>query len=611
MPTKIGNTNIGKVFLGNNTVESAFLGNTLVYRNWVWADYYYQYIYNSLVPSVIDDKNVRNKAKVNTIYGNTVVENQLIDAIYKNATFSTSSTDYQIARLGFINTINTHRYLFSFKCTKSSNASIRLRFPYISSVLSSGNNILLFVPDQSVLTEIDFQILSRDGNNATATLNNIQLIDLTKMFPFDTPTTLNDKRVQKILNSDYIAYNTGTLKNVDVSEISSEPYNIWDEEWEQGYYNPDNGSQVSNENRIRSKNFIQVLGNVAYTIEITNDTSNYCTVIYFDKSYNIIGNYTSQNSSSFTTPTNCSFIKFYTSGTYYGGTYNNNICFHRTGTRTGYAPHTQPQTIYFTYQGNGVGTAHDTLEITSSEYVFTKNMGIVLASSLTWVDYGGRIVSSTLNDVISGISSENVMPNLLFNKYKTSIFNDNVDKTITQQNNKWINVRDSSLTASSFTSSLTNNDYIEYQLATPQVINIPKKHLGYVDLGSLEWLYRSVQNQERFYAVLPNGKLVADNVVGNIYCINYKTSTWNDIRDRVSNNLIAISSVGGVCNVFAYNTSYTDATTFKTAMNGIYIFYETNNETTDMPNIIDIQSGGTLTTDSDVLPNITFGMKAR
>ena len=43
-----------------------------------WLPYSYTYIYHSLVPTTIDSKNVRNKAKFTKIYGNSEVVNQLV-----------------------------------------------------------------------------------------------------------------------------------------------------------------------------------------------------------------------------------------------------------------------------------------------------------------------------------------------------------------------------------------------------------------------------------------------------------------------------------------------------------------------------------------------------
>lgn len=485
--------------------------------------YSYEYLYYGLVPTTINGKQVRNKAKVSKLYGNSVVENQLVNrdtTTFTNngitSTFDkqtgiytlsgqTTTTYFQITpSIGF-SVVSGHRYLMIMNIlTNPNNVSLRFcdindgnfRTPAITKGLST--NIVV----RSGATET--HTLGFEGNTFTSGTDMsgitfiLEIIDLTQAYPFDTPTTLTDNRVQEILNRGYIPYNLGEIKDTDIGEISSEDSN------------------------------------------------------------------------------------------------NNPL-----------------STITFKYQGSGVGTAHDTYELTKTAHVFTKNISRVLASSLTWVDYSGRIVSSTLNDVIASILSENVMPNLLFNKYTTSIFNDNVDKTITQQDNKWINVRDSSLTASSFISSLTNNDYIEYKLATPQVITIPRKHLGVVDLGSLTWHYDSESGHETMFSEVVNNiaKPSSSDVMANIYTNKYLSANWSNLYSHNGKNIIAIQGNGRI-RVYADDMG-TNASDFKTSLSGVYLWYETEDEVADITDTFDIQSGGTINTDSNVLPNADFLMKCK
>lgn len=50
-----------------------------------------------------------------------------------------------------------------------------------------------------------------DLTNDSYQCSNVMLFDLTQMFPFNTPTTLDDVRVQWLLSRGYIAYNNGSL----------------------------------------------------------------------------------------------------------------------------------------------------------------------------------------------------------------------------------------------------------------------------------------------------------------------------------------------------------------------------------------------------------------
>lgn len=120
---------------------------------------------------------------------------------------------------------------------------------------------------------------------------------------------------------------------------------------------------------------IKVIAGRAYTLEKTGTNAGTCYVVWYDKNGLFISSSVADNNVSNTAPNNAYWgvivLRAPTDGA--TATYSN-VCFHLTGSRTGYAPHTQPYTLQFKYQGSGVGTSHDTLEITDTEYVFTKNI---------------------------------------------------------------------------------------------------------------------------------------------------------------------------------------------------------------------------------------------
>ena len=105
--------------------------------------------------------------------------------------------------------------------------------------------------------------------------------------------------------------------------------------------------------------------------------------------------------------------------------------------------------------------------------------------------------------------------------------------------------------------------------------------VGRVDLGSLNWKYDTITGHERF-RTLDNStsyiKPVQTNnslakAYSNIYVVNSANGTYSHVNDKS----IAIdpSSI-----IWVYDTSYTDATTFKTAMQGQYLYYELANYNT-------------------------------
>ena len=98
--------------------------------------------------------------------------------------------------------------------------------------------------------------------------------------------------------------------------------------------------------------------------------------------------------------------------------------------------------------------------------------------------------------------------------------------------------------------------------------------VGRVDLGSLDWRYDAASGHERFKSTnaLSLIRLPESNAVpANIYTNGYATNSANDIYTHKNDKSISMG-VGNTLSV--YDTSYTDATTFKEAMQGQYLYYE-------------------------------------
>lgn len=505
MPLIIGTTNIGDIYKGTTKIDSVYKGTTLVYTSGTWEQYLYELIYYSLVPTTINSKQVKNRARVNTIYGNSVVENQLIDNAQStsssngitftnnnNGSWSITGTASAFASKNVISIrpqiISGHTYLLKGCPSGGSTSTYEIEVAGSSVDIRDRGNGAIYT---STYTEYVYAyILVRSGYAVSGSINFYpQLIDLTQMFPINTPTTLNDTRVQALLNRGYIAYNTGTIKNVDVSEISS----------------------------------------------TKSDT-------------------------------------------------------------------TALQTISFKYQGSGVGTAHDTLEITSSAYVFTKNMNSVDLGTLNYTLASNGYFATIISDMLLG-EINSTLNNALCEKYPVySNLNrgEYTDKGINYGyagGGFSIRIKDTSISTdnpTTFKSGLANTKF-EYQLATQQVISIPKKHLGVVDLGTLTWYYDSTSGHEDMYsAVLDGIKLPLNTEIANVFCVKYVSTTRDNVYSHTINGSISIQSNG---RVRIYSTDMgTNPTDFKNAMNGVYLFYETQNEIADIPVSLGVESGGTLTT---------------
>jgi hypothetical protein len=112
------------------------------------------------------------------------------------------------------------------------------------------------------------------------------------------------------------------LRSAAVTEVESVGINIWDEEFEVGYIDLSTGNLMYDANLLRSKNFIPVKPSVTYYMY--NGSWNEYRIAFYDRSKNIIS---AEATNPFTTPQDCTFIKFYWSGT----EYNHDISINKSG----------------------------------------------------------------------------------------------------------------------------------------------------------------------------------------------------------------------------------------------------------------------------------------
>ena len=125
-----------------------------------------------------------------------------------------------------------------------------------------------------------------------------------------------------------------------------------------------------------------------------------------------------------------------------------------------------------------------------------------------------------------------------------------------------------------------------------------------VDLGTLEWSYRP--EQQRFYAIADSitGKFSESfGIVPNIIVAKYDAVCFNDITTKTDNMKVsAVKTTNDYITI--RNTAYTDATTFKQAMQGVILHYELANPIiTDISALIpddflrnvEVEAGGSVT----------------
>ena len=90
-----------------------------------------------------------------------------------------------------------------------------------------------------------------------------------------------------------------------------------------------------------------------------------------------------------------------------------------------------------------------------------------------------------------------------------------------------------------------------------------------VDLGTLTWKYFNIAGHYRFVAYPQSIKSFDSNTLANILCSGYAVDTANDVFNNTRDK--RISSGGGA--LLVYDSDYSSADDFKTAMSGVQLVY--------------------------------------
>lgn len=96
------------------------------------------------------------------------------------------------------------------------------------------------------------------------------------------------------------------------------------------------------------------------------------------------------------------------------------------------------------------------------------------------------------------------------------------------------------------------------------------QNVGRVDLGTLTWTYDSEYN--RFIASIDNIKIVPTRTL-RMLCAIYDCKYNNEAFD-VNWDMVIYNYGSGTTNIVIHNHNYTTAEALKTAMSGVYLYYE-------------------------------------
>ena len=133
-----------------------------------------------------------------------------------------------------------------------------------------------------------------------------------------------------------------------------ENFNIWDEELERGKINVTTGENASSSDNMRSKNFIPINSSFTYYLyngSLLNVASSRMLGFFYDKDKNYISN-TSVNNTTFVTPTNAKYLRFFCAADY-GINYKNDICINVSNSALNgtYVPHSEQNISFPLAQG--------------------------------------------------------------------------------------------------------------------------------------------------------------------------------------------------------------------------------------------------------------------
>ena len=298
---------------------------------------------------------------------------------------------------------------------------------------------------------------------------------------------------RKLFPNDYYEYDTGTLKSVDgVSAHKMVGFNQWDEEWEAGGINTNNGLAVSSNVAIRSKNYNKILGNTTYYI----NTPYGSTVIFFYDEQKKYISYLNVRNRQLTTPEDAFFFKVRVGADMAPQiTYNHDICINlsdpaKNGTYEPYKAHSYPLDSTLTLRGLFKLDANNKLYADGDTYdadgTVTRRYGVVDLGTLNWsYNSGNNRFDSYFRDA-SLTPQAAIVANAIASKYITVSFSElyadtTLDKCLAFDKNN-LRIRDMSYTDAAAFKAAMSGVMLVYELATPVIEEAdPYQHLQQCD----------------------------------------------------------------------------------------------------------------------------------
>jgi len=454
-----------------------------------YNSYEFPYLTSSAIPDEVDGRKVvgGSYAIGDWIGGNSFVYNQLLNPVRDNVTtngitfinnndgsFTFNGTATANTYLGF-STQNTfriiagHKYFLRGLENTLSYADNAVK-GYINSPYKEWRKDEIWSATSSSSSDQTLWIFIMQGTEVSNLIVRPQITDLTLM-GLDNITSVDEFKA--LFPLDYYPYNSGEIKSTILSKIESWGYNLCNGEW-------------TGTSSKTSANFIKVVGGQTYTLEVLNLTTTYKILQQYNANKELIEasyllNRNEVNSITLKNETN--YVKLELRFSSATDIPLEAVCFHLTGSRTGYAPYVgklgEINIPNAPLKLDGVNDIHNTLTFEEQEdgtynAILTKRFGIVDLGSCVWT-YNATynfFQTGSLANLIKPIENNGIALNGLCKLYIPTSFNklvsSSTDKCFSQTSgNHLIQIKDTAYTdATTFKTAMSGVNLL-YELATP------------------------------------------------------------------------------------------------------------------------------------------------
>lgn len=255
--------------------------------------------------------------------------------------------------------------------------------------------------------------------------------------------------------------------------------NVWDEKWEEGWINYNNGNNASANDALRSENYIEVISGGNVRIQSAYTGSGQVPYIYFyDTNKNYIGYdnaASSQNSKTFAIPNNCCFIRFAYPNLSTPVAYNHDICINVSDTSFNGQYVSHKQETQALPSGYGVPKLVDNkLSFDGDEIIGDKKISkytIIDLSALTWsVSAGNRyaiVDNYGIKKMSPSVAINGICTTFIVGTYFASTDAYGIIGSFDDGSHTYLNVKDS---------GSNPTGYIVCELATPSETTITPIH---------------------------------------------------------------------------------------------------------------------------------------